>query len=235
MYYVYAYLRASNNTPYYIGKGKGNRAFSNRHSITVPKDKSKIIFLEKNLTDVGALALERRYIRWYGRKDNNTGILRNLTDGGDGGCGYKHTEQHKKYISKITKGRKHSFESIQKIKEKRKSQIFSKEHIDSFRYSRKNKPLTKEHRQKISNGHIGILHTDKTKKYLSKINSKGIYTFTSPEGEKFTHHSINQFAKENGLSKFLLYDNVNKGVISVKKPGQLKKTGKKTIGWKIKL
>lgn len=234
-YYVYAYLRASDNTPYYIGKGKNKRFLQRHDGVSVPKDKSKIVFLETNLTDVGSLALERRYIRWYGRKDNNTGILRNLTDGGDGGCGYRHTKEHKKYISKILKGRKHSFESIQKIKEKRKKQVFSKEHMDAFKYSRKNKPLTEEHKQKISVGHIGILHTDKTKNHLSKINSKGIYTFISPEGKKFTHHSIKQFAKEQDLSKFLLYENVNKGVISVKKPSQLKHNGKKTIGWEIKL
>lgn len=71
IYYVYAYLRKSDNTPYYIGKGKGKRAFQ-KHSISVPKDKSKIVFLETNLTDVGACAIERRMIHWYGRKDNNT-------------------------------------------------------------------------------------------------------------------------------------------------------------------
>ncbi len=106
IYYVYAYLRKSNNQPYYIGKGKDKRAWTKHNGISVPKDKTKIVLLETNLTELGALALERRMIRWYGRKDLGTGILLNKTDGGEGTSGFRHTEETKRRLSESFNGKK---------------------------------------------------------------------------------------------------------------------------------
>jgi hypothetical protein len=148
VFYVYAYLRESNNTPYYIGKGKGKRAISKHRNGLTPKDKSRIVFLETNLSDVGALALERRYIRWYGRKDNNTGILRNLTDGGEGSSGaiLIRSEEHKQNISKSKKGKpghSHTEETKQKISKSKKG----KKRPDLVDYNKNRKhPFTNKKR-----------------------------------------------------------------------------------------
>ena len=95
-YYIYAYMSDS-CVPYYIGKGKNYRAWSKQHTVDLPTT-DKIVIMESNLTEIGAFALERRYIRWYGRKDKGTGILLNKTDGGELFAGKK-SEEWKKNAS----------------------------------------------------------------------------------------------------------------------------------------
>jgi hypothetical protein len=119
-FYVYAYIRHSDSdtgkagTPYYIGKGQRKRVIQSHGKIPVPKNKKYIIFLETNLSNIGALALERRYIKWYGRKDKNTGILLNMSDGGEGGEGVLQTKEANTKRSIANKGRVQSIETRKK-------------------------------------------------------------------------------------------------------------------------
>ena len=108
-YYTYAYLR-EDRTPYYIGKGQGNRAYRrSKKDIKPPKDKSRIIYLKQNLTEEEAFKHEIYMIAVFGRKDLGTGILHNRTDGGDGVSGAIFTEATRNRMSQSRMGDKNHF------------------------------------------------------------------------------------------------------------------------------
>lgn len=167
-YYVYAYLR-KDGTPYYIGKGKGNRAWANHFrgngAQLRPNDLDRIIIVERNLTEIGSMALERRLIRWYGRKDNHTGILRNLTDGGDGVSGFTHSLDTRKKLQKASTGRVHTSTTRAKM--------------SASRMGKSNGPHTEEVKQLLSsklsgdnNPFKGKTHTDEAKRLIGLAASQ---------------------------------------------------------------
>jgi len=102
-YYTYAYLR-EDGTPYYIGKGKGKRAYQpySRNAKCPPKE--RILFLKINLTEEEAFRHEVYMIAVLGRKDIGTGILRNMSNGGEGSAGHKMSEKRKQEMKQIYAG-----------------------------------------------------------------------------------------------------------------------------------
>lgn len=132
-YYVYAYktpvaihIRNMNveipaGEYFYIGKGKGRRKYD--HLNENPKkicnylkygviqklynygQQPIIEILEESEDELYILQREIDYVARFGRLTENNGFLTNLTDGGQGTSGHKHSEEIKKHWSKIRKGR----------------------------------------------------------------------------------------------------------------------------------
>jgi hypothetical protein len=183
-YYTYAYLR-EDKTPYYIGKGKGNRIYDKRKTIKPPKDKSRIIFLKQNISEEEAFKHEIYMIAVFGRKDLGTGILRNRTNGGEGSSGIVTSQDTRKKLSNIWKGRKHTEETKKKMSENRKGKLLSEETKIKLSEMRKNPPkevmdrlnrkgvsLTEEHKKKISDALKGRQFSEDHRKKLSKSAKK---------------------------------------------------------------
>ena len=154
-FYTYAYLR-EDKTPYYIGKGQGKRIYSKQRNIKPPKDKSRIIFLKKNLTETEAFRHEIYMIDVFGRKDLGTGILYNMTNGGDGSSGYFPSEETRRKLSEAHKGKTLSEETRRKIGEAGKGNTYSlgktasEETKRKMSEVRKGKTFSEEHRRNLS-------------------------------------------------------------------------------------
>ena len=154
-FYVYAYVR-ENGIPYYIGKGKDRRAYQihkRKDSVKInPPSRDRILILEQNLTKVGACAIERRLIRWYGKKSDGSGCLVNLADGGDGNSvpGRKLSEDTKEKLRQINLGRKQSHDTIEKKRVKSLGSKRSEETKLKMSESQRGRLLSDDFKSKLS-------------------------------------------------------------------------------------
>lgn len=130
---VYCWL--ADGIPFYIGIGNPKRAYTYKGRTSHSTNKRlkaeregtfETRILHENLTWQEACELEQSYIALYGRRDLGTGILTNMTTGGDYSdywTGRKRSDETKQKLSKINSGENHpqygtkqSVESLDKMK-----------------------------------------------------------------------------------------------------------------------
>ena len=153
---VYRHIRLDENEPFYIGIGKTIIRANSHYKRSklwkriVNKYGYNVEILFEDLTWEQACEKEKEFITLYGRKDLNTGTLVNLTEGGEGSVGYKHTKESLLKISNTSKGRIKSPEQIEKWK---KSMNFSKslETKEKLRQSLIGKKYTEERKENQKN------------------------------------------------------------------------------------
>ena len=172
-FYVYVHIRLDNNTVFYVGKGKGKRAYKpkrNKFYNNVRKSCGcRVEIIKDKLTESQAFRLENKMIEYYvhtlgyginidGYKDfSNETYLTNCSWGGEGPSGYKFSEEQKQNLSESHKGKKLTEETKQKMKgripwNKGKKGIYhnSEEQNKKISEAGKGRKYSEESRQKIS-------------------------------------------------------------------------------------
>jgi hypothetical protein len=183
IFYVYLYLDPQTPpirkdsfsfdcTPFYVGKGCGNRFRDHLLEARRGKDtylarkirkilrsgvKPTILIYQEELPEQKAFALERELISSLGRIHyEEGGILVNRTLGGEGVSGYCHTQETRDKISLLHKGRKFTASHCANISRGKKRYVFTDKHRMnlgvSLRSSRRHKQAmsSEEYRKKMS-------------------------------------------------------------------------------------
>lgn len=183
-FYVYGLYINDQELPFYIGKGHGKRKDDhileaktskklpgNRRRIKDSKIlkelklgnviKSKII--KDKLTEKQAFKLEEELIKKYGRINNNTGILTNMSDGGEGNTGHIWSDYSKNKLKgrkAWNKGKPWSDEVKNKISKANKGK----------KSWNKGKPIHPNSKKALEKANENRIVSEKTKIILSKIS-----------------------------------------------------------------
>jgi len=114
-YYVYIHRKKTNGEVFYVGKGKGKRAWATSKTVsrsklwrnTSAKHGLTVEIVVNDIQEWYAFELECELILRYGRIDNGTGCLVNHTDGGDGTSGWIPSKKYRKNLSDRVSGANH--------------------------------------------------------------------------------------------------------------------------------
>jgi len=161
--YIYKHIRKDKSEPFYIGIGSDKTYYrahrmdgrNNLWKKIASKTEIEVVIVKDNITWDEACEGEKNLIKEYGRINNKTGILANLTEGGEGTIGKLLSDETRFLLGKGNRGKKRTDES------KHKQSI-----------STKGIKKSEEHKEKIRMFRLGKKWDDETKKKISQ-NKKG--------------------------------------------------------------
>ena len=188
MAYVYRHIRLDKNEPFYIGIGSDEQ-YKRAHfrwdrnkywTNIVSKTDYEVEILIDDVDWGTACKKEMEFISLYGRFDLGTGCLVNMTNGGDGAFGLKHSEESRKRMSEKRKGIRQyvaTEETKKKLSDIAKKRGIPSEQLKKMMESkrlagwtshRKGVKHTEEARLKISNAKKGTKKSEEWKKAASE-------------------------------------------------------------------
>ena len=192
-FYIYQHRKADTNEIFYVGKGKGTRLNQSKgrnqywHRV-VAKHGFVAEYIAQNLDEELAFLAEMEAIDIYRRR----GIkLVNVTDGGEGASGYKHTAKHKANL----KGNKNGATSWGMTFKNKKHTEESRQKMSYSRIGNKNKSgttLSEESKAKISAAMTGKIVLKKrllTKEQVLEIR------------QRLGYRNISMLAREYGVGE----------------------------------
>jgi anti-sigma28 factor (negative regulator of flagellin synthesis) len=164
---VYIHKRKDTNEVFYVGIGKIQRPYhkSKRNKYwksIVNKHGYDIEIIHKDLSWENACKIERQLISQYGRLDLGTGILVNMTDGGEGNQNIIYTDEWREKQRIASTGRIQTEETKKKRALRQTGIKFSKDR-------KKNISKSKKGTQVGSNNPSAVLSEDKVSKIKELI------------------------------------------------------------------
>ena len=170
---LYRHIRLDKNQPFYIGIGKTekrSRETRDRSAAwkAIASKGYEIEILFDDLTWEQALQKEIEFIKLYGRKKYG-GLLVNITEGGRGACGLKHTEESKQKMKKSNTEEVRLKKSNAKLGSNNPNfqNTWSDEKKDWMRKLNTGRKLPQESIERIREKNIGTKRNDDTKQKMS--------------------------------------------------------------------